>query len=611
VANLTLGPVTKEQLESYIQEAAKAAGYEGFGRPGCDLSQPVWWTGYARQSLDEQARNNRLPEYLLTLARMAKAQGVIIPLEFVFVDFGTGEHLERQAMSYLRFELAHKKRILGIMFADIRCLSREPAPQQVFERECELLEIKLVFGDAPSGLDPGSQFARSAITFSNKIARLATHNNARAGNIGRILKGMVPSLRPAYGYRYRREAEIVNGKACIKKAWWEVNELNSEEGLVLHSPAWVIDQVFTWVGLENRTSFWVAKKMNDLGIKAPGGGIWSPNQICKVIHRRCYTGKNLYNSSWYVPNPRHPLGDVTARIRRTVSRPKPKEEWVPFAVPAMVSEVLWEKANQALTSRGRGRGKQGKTIQALLRNRIFCPRCGKPMVVRRDGKRNEIYYHCSRHYRPWDSQACAYRRFIPGSWDNAIWDFVFALLTDNAWVEAQLVAEETQEGASSKLLHIEISKIGQIKSRIAKVQEGFEAGIYGVEEAKIKIADHQNSLVMAEKEIDRLSRISKRGLSSGNVDTLRKGLKDLARKNMDKADFEERLDIITKLDVKVYPSEDLRTMRVRCGLNITRVDVDDSATQCGKIIFGPPKVSAGRTETLSPVSQLRGTGRVY
>lgn len=136
-----------------------------------------------------QTQNNRLPEYLLTLAKMAKEQGIVIPREYVFYDHESGEHLERQNMSYLQYELAHKKRIVGIMFADIRCLSREPVPQQVFERGCELLGIKLLFGDAPSGMDPGSQFARSAITFSNKIARLATHSNARAGNISRILKG--------------------------------------------------------------------------------------------------------------------------------------------------------------------------------------------------------------------------------------------------------------------------------------------------------------------------------------------------------------------------------------------------------------------------------------
>jgi hypothetical protein len=168
-----------------------------------------------------------------------------------------------------------------------------------------------------------------------------------------------------------------------------VNELDGEKTPVIDSPAWVVTEIFKWIGLGGRTAFWVAKKLNVLRIKAPAGGLWAPNQVCKMVHRRCYTGRNLYNSSRYVPNPKRPLGDVTAQIKRTISRPKPEEEWMPFNVPPLVSGELWQKANDALTHRGRGKGKEGRSIPALLRNRIFCPRCGKPMVVGRDDKRNQ------------------------------------------------------------------------------------------------------------------------------------------------------------------------------------------------------------------------------
>ena len=593
----TLEPITKEELEGYIDQAARAANYErGFGIQDCDLSKAIWWAAYCRQSLDQQTQNNRLPEYLLTLARIARDHGVVVPREYILYDHETGEHLERPNMTYLRYELAHKRRILGIMFADIRCLSREPAPQQVFERECELLGIKLMFGDAPGGMDPGSQFARSAITFSNKIARLATHSNARAGNIGRILKGSVPACKAAYGYRYRRDAEITNGRVYVKKAWWEVNELDSEGKPVPETPAWVVPQIFKWTGLEGRTAFWVAKRLNELAIKAPAGGMWAANRVCNVVHRRCYTGRNLYNSSCYVLNPKRPLGDVTAQIRRTILRPKPEEEWVPFNVPPLVSEDLWQKANEALTHRGRGKGKEGKSIQALLRNRLFCPRCGKPMVVRRDGKRNEVYYHCSRHYRPWDSQACSYRRFIPGSWDEAVWDFVFALLVDNAWIEEQLAVEQKESAARIKLLDIERGKITQIKAKIARVQEGFEAGVYSIDEAKMRIGSCQNAMARAEKEIERLSQNASRGLNTGDIDSLRQKLRALAEKNLDGATFEERRDIVSKLDVKIYPSEDLKTMGVRCGVNLVWDDIDDTPVQCGKIIFAPPGMPLAYTQ---------------
>ncbi len=123
------------------------------------------------------------------MAKMAKEQGVAVPREYIFYDHETGEHLDRPEISFLRHELIHKQKVVGVIFADLRSLSREPAPQQVFERECEILGVRLLFGDAPSGMDIGSQFVRSALTFSNKLARLATNRNARTGNVGRVLKG--------------------------------------------------------------------------------------------------------------------------------------------------------------------------------------------------------------------------------------------------------------------------------------------------------------------------------------------------------------------------------------------------------------------------------------
>jgi len=311
--------VTEEKLDEYISEAAKTTGYEkGFGITGCDLSMSVWWSGYCRQSLDQQAHNNRLPEYLLTLAKMAREQGVVVPREYILYDHMSGEHLDRPKMMFLRHELVEKQKIVGILFADLRCLSREPAPQQVFERECEILGVRLLFGDAPSGMDVGSQFARSALTFSNKLARLATNRNARAGNIGRVLKGLVPSHKAAYGYVYRRDAEINReGKIQIKKAWWELNSADPDGMLVPWSPADVITRIFNWVGNEGHTTHWVARNLNQIGIKGPGGGIWAQDSIRYLMLNHCYTGQHKYNANMRVPNPRRPLGDITGAVKNS------------------------------------------------------------------------------------------------------------------------------------------------------------------------------------------------------------------------------------------------------------------------------------------------------
>lgn len=268
-------------------------------------------------------------------------------------------------------------------------------------------------------------------------------------------------------------------------------------------------------------------------------------------------------------------------------------------VPPVISGELWQKANEALTKRGRGRGKQGKSIQSLLRNRIICPRCGKPMVVRRDGHNNCVYYHCSKHYRPWDNEACTYRRFVPGTWDETVWDFVCALLSDNAWIDEQITVEQSRQASAAKLLDTEQRKIIQIQSKIAKIQEGFEAGIYSVDEAKKRIAVCQNAITHAEQELERLRQLSNARVNAFDTDSLRRELKALGEMNLNEASFEERLDVVSKLDIKVYPSEDLKTIRIKCGLNLNVENdvVDNGVAQCRKIILGPPKVSIGRTLT--------------
>ena len=178
-------------------------------------------------------------------------------------------------------------------------------------------------------------------------------------------------------------------------------------------------------------------------------------------------------------------------------------------------------------------------------------------------------------------------------------------------MEEQLAVEQNESISSAKLLDMEQRKITQIKAKIAKIQEGFEAGIYTTDEAKMRIGSYQSTIARAEKEIERLHQSAGSRLNGGTLYSLRQELGALAGKNLGGATFEERQDIISKLDVKIYPSEDLKTMRVRCGINLTcQHDVDDAGAQCGKIILAPPK----RTKTRTP-HQFRPSsswlGRVF
>ncbi len=75
-------------------------------------------------------------------------------------------------------------------------------------------------------------------------------------------------------------------------------------------------------------------------------------------------------------------------------RVKPENEWVHFEVTPLVSEELWAQANRSLMERGRGKGKEGKRIEALLRGRLFCPSCRQLLAIYRDSNHHLTYYIC-------------------------------------------------------------------------------------------------------------------------------------------------------------------------------------------------------------------------
>ncbi len=581
--------MSQERFEGFINEAARAAGYEeGFGVRGCDLSRKEWWVAYTRQSSKEQADNDRLAEYLFTCARLAKQKGVVVPREYILYDTVTSEHLDRPHMKQLRGNLIAGRRISGVIVPFQGRLSANALHQLTFETESDYYKVEIVYGDAPGGKDWASQTTRLIQAQANALRVKTNRDNALAGNISRVLAGKVPSHRAPYGYTYHTEKifEPRSGRARVLKAWWEINEIGPDDELIWGSPAWVVTQMFTWTGDESRTAYWVASKLNVLKIPPPDRVLWAPKTVIQIVHRKCYTGEAEYNVNGRVPNPNRPLGDLTLGIRKTLLSPKPKEERVTFEVLPLTTTELWKKANENITERGRGRGKQGKTIQALFRTRMYCPRCGKPMSVLR-GKRGEVFYYCRAHYCPWIKDPCRYNRFVPGTWDDEIWDELDVMLKDDAWMEQQLAVDVHQDEGLDKQIRLHQLKTRQAEDKIRKVEEGFDGGLYALEEARKKKLDYRDAIGKEMQEISRLqAQVETQGFSRGDAEALRQELRGLRERNLKEATFEEKVDLVAMLGIKVHPAEDLKSRRIVCRLNLKKVVGEREQNDFAKVMLG-------------------------
>ena len=585
--------ISQEVLDNCVERAAEAAGYaEGFGIKGCDLSLTHWWAAYQRQSEEEQCHNNRLPDYLHTCALEAKRLGVVVPREYILYDLVTGEHLERPDMIALR-QLIAEQRIAGVIFPALDRLSREPLHQQIFELEATHYEVRLQYADVPSGNDPGSQFARTILAHAAKLVKLANRKNNTGGNIGRVINKNVPAGKPSYGYEYKAEYEdLGHGRRKLIKAWWQVNRLDTDGKPEQGSEAWVVTKVFHWMGDEGRTLYWVAKELNRLGIQPRSADKWSPGLISFIVKKQCYTGKHLYNKASYVPNPKRPLGDLTGEVKRTIRRPKPESVQVSFEVPALITEDLWQRANQTLTERGRGRGKEGKRIEALLRTRVYCPSCGGLMSVYRDSNHHHLtYYFCPTRSQGWKHNRCSIRSPRIDWLDELVWDSVSALLRQPQMVEEWLSREKAKSAVAElkKRARFEQHKIQESERKIARIQEGFENyQIYTEKEARERSDMYRGKIAIAEAELKRLQQmIEQKSINKETVETARKSLESLRDTNLDNATFAEKKELIARLGIKVYPSDDNKVIRITCNIH-PFAEVSRFSTQ--KISIESPKL---------------------
>ena len=105
-----------------------------------------------------------------------------------------------------------------------------------------------------------------------------------------------------------------------------MEKADSDGNLIPGTPAWMVHQIFIWVGEQGRTCFWVASELNKMKIPPPQRETWMPRTVIKIVNRRSYTGKAEYNVNGRFSNPERPFGDPAMGIKRTLIRPKPENE---------------------------------------------------------------------------------------------------------------------------------------------------------------------------------------------------------------------------------------------------------------------------------------------
>ena len=104
-----------------------------------------------------------------------------------------------------------------------------------------------------------------------------------------------------------------------------------------------------------------------------------------------------------------------------------------------------------------------------------------------------------------------------------------------------------------------------------------------------RLAEHRGAIARAEWEIERLrEQMANRSFSTIEAELIRQELKVLRDQNLLESTFKERTDLVVKLGIRIMPSEDLKSRKVFCRLNLARVSDEKEQAGFAKVTYGGP-----------------------
>ena len=367
---------------------------------------------YARVSTEAQQTRGTIGSQLATLGERVTAEGH--DLVATFCDEGySGARLDRPGLDALRDQAE-----AGV-FEVVWCLSpdrlaRAYAYQVLVIDELARHDVRVIFADAPAiDDDPQARLLTQVqgVIAEYERAKIAERN--RRGKLWRARAGEVITWKAPYGYRRLPR----------------VGDIGAH--LEIYQPeAVVVRRIFDDRVAGGHSVREIARRLNADGVVSPSGqAVWSTSSISNLLRNETYIGRLYYNQTEATPDPR-PGG-------KSRQRPRPKQDWIAIAVPAVIDDTIFEAAAAVGGRNSYFSPRRAKPEAFLLRGLVRCGHCGisvachqRPASKTADSNWNR-YYYCRNHdplRAGGEHRRCPERNIRADALDTFVFDQVRAAL---------------------------------------------------------------------------------------------------------------------------------------------------------------------------------------
>jgi site-specific DNA recombinase len=386
---------------------------------------------YARVSSARQKEQETIGSQTAALRAHAEQLGLEVPPQWVFCDDGhSGATLVRPALEKLRDLVAQVPVEVVLVYSPDR-LARKYAYQAVLIEEFAKAGTSVVFVKGPSSDSPEDALL---VQFQGMIAeyeRAQIIERTRRGKTHRARQGTVNVLSGApFGYRYVRKNE--HADACYEVATHEAAIVAELFRRYVEDGASIADLTrwLTTTGVPTRT----------------GKPRWDRSVLWAMLRNPAYAGRACFGKTMRTSD--QPGLNRTARLAGRATpksysvKDRPREDWLEIAVPALVNEDIWQRAQRRLEDNKRYAARNSK-IPSLLQGLASCEGCGyayyRGHTTTSAG--NKIYYYrClgSDNYRYEHGRVCDNKPVRTDYLDKVVWDHITGLLADPMLIRAEI-----------------------------------------------------------------------------------------------------------------------------------------------------------------------------
>jgi site-specific DNA recombinase len=322
---------------------------------------------YARVSTRHQEQEATIESQIAQLMGYAQQQGYVIPTDYQFIDQAiSGDQLARPGLDRLR-DTAMTGELQMMLCLSPDRLARNLGIQHMVLGELRRCGVEVIFLNQPSlGDGPQEQLLLNIQGAFAEYERTVISDRMRRGRLHRLRQGQSVPWPAPYGYHYQ-------AATTSHQSTWKIEQ----------AKAAIVGQIFERYTEDGLSLTALANQLNAQSIPSPQGKQWSSTTLGRLLRQPAYQGTAYFSRSQAdYSGLGLPRRQGQGRLRFPRYLPRPVDEWIGVPVPAIVSQTIWQAAQERLERNALLATRNNRTNTYLLRGLLVCDVCGRTLQGR-------------------------------------------------------------------------------------------------------------------------------------------------------------------------------------------------------------------------------------